>query len=364
MKENPSIGFLSFDWSFGIKPLQPNGCLYYRGYLPNLELQKFGWDSLVGTPGFSEQAGFGMMLPDGKAIHGFDIVSFKLLMLAPMIEQIPKAQKMGMKIVVDIDDWFDELDKSNIAYQLTDPEKSPFNNRDNYKKIIELADAVVVSTPILYDYYSKQRDNVFLVRNSIDINNEKRWKGKGDNGGRTPTVGWVGSTPWRSNDLEIFQPFLNEFLRENKLNFHHSGNIINAPQLEPLAGIDPERVSKEPMKPIFDYPELFKKINVGVVPLNPIPFNEAKSFIKGLEYVAAGIPFVASALPEYKLLESQGIGRTASNDDEWISHLTELMDPKVRKQERERNRENVKKFHSLETRGKEWNEVYTKILSL
>ena len=70
------IGFLSFDWSFGIKPLQPNGCLYYRGYLPNLELRKRGWDSFVGTPGFNPQDGFGMMLPDGKALHGFDIVSF------------------------------------------------------------------------------------------------------------------------------------------------------------------------------------------------------------------------------------------------------------------------------------------------
>jgi glycosyltransferase involved in cell wall biosynthesis len=365
MDKKPTIGFLSFDWSFGIKPLQPNGCLYYRGYLPNLELQKFGWDSFVGTPGFNAEHGFGMMLPNDQALHGFDIVSFKLLMLDSLIEQIPLAQKKtGVKVVVDVDDWFDELNETNIAHRLTDPKLNPKNNRDNYKKIIELADAVVVSTPILYDHYSKQRENVFMVRNSIDINLLNRWKGKGDNGGKTPTVGWVGATPWRSNDLEIFRPFLNEFLRENKLKFHHAGNILNAPQIEELAGIDSERLTKSAMQPIFDYPKVFKPLNVGLVPLNPIPFNEAKSFIKGLEYVAAGVPFVASALPEYKFLEETGVGRTASTDDEWIEHLTELLDPNVRKQEREKNRENTKKLHSLDVRGKEWNEVYTKILNL
>ena len=365
MNKKPTIGFLSFDWSFGIKPLQPNGCLYYRGYLPNLELQKYGWDSFVGTPGFNTEHGFGMMLPNDQALHGFDIVSFKLLMLSSLIDQIPLAQKKtGIKVVVDVDDWFDELEETNIAHKLTDPKLNPHNNRDNYKKIIELADAVIVSTPILYDHYSKLRDNVFMVRNAIDINTPGRWKGKGDNGGKTPTIGWVGATPWRSNDLEIYQSFLNEFLRENKLKFHHSGSIINAPQIEQLAAIDPIRVTKEQMKPIFDYPELFKKINVGLVPLNPIPFNEAKSFLKGLEYVAGGVPFVASALPEYKLLESQGIGRTASTPEEWIGHLTELLDPKIRKEDRDRNRENVKKFHALDVRGKEWNEVYTKILNL
>jgi hypothetical protein len=365
MSKTPTIGFLSYDWSYGLSPIQPNGCLYYRGYLPNLELQKYGWDSFVGTPAFNDEHGFGMMLPGEGALHGFDIVSFKLLMLSDLIQQIPMAQKKtGIKVVVDVDDWFDELEETNIAHRLTDPTLNPHNNRENYKKIIELADAIIVSTPILYDHYSKLRDNVFLVRNSIDINTPGRWKGKGDNAGNRPTIGWVGSTPWRSRDLEIFQPFLNDYLKKKNLNFYHAGDIHGAPQVEQLAGIDPNRITKDNMKPIFAYPELFKKLNIGVVPLNPIPFNEAKSFIKGLEYVAGGIPFIASALPEYKYLEEQGIGRTAATEEEWIFHFDELISLENRRRDRDRNRENVKKLHALDVRGKEWNEVYTKILNL
>lgn len=364
--KTPTIAFLSFDWSFGIQPLQPNGCLYYRGYLPNLVLNEMGWDCFVGTPGYNKEHGFGMMLPNEQALHGFDIVSFKLLMIDSLIEQIVEArEKTGVKVVVDVDDWFEGLSESNIAYKLTDPVANPRNNRENYKKIIELADAVITSTPMLYDFYSQRRNNVFLVRNSIDINNESRWNVRsGKSNDFWPTLGWVGATPWRSNDLEIFQSFLNEYMRENKLKFHHSGDVNNAPQVAQLAGIDPQRLTKEGMKPIFDYPQVFKKIDVGTVPLNDIKFNEAKSGIKGLEYVAAGVPFIASALPEYKYLESQGIGRTASNPDEWIAHFEDLRDPKKRKEERLRNIDLTKKLHSLEARADEWNSVYTQILNL
>jgi len=276
--KTPTIAFLSFDWSFGIEPLQPNGCLYYRGYLPNLVLNEMGWDCFVGTPGYNKEHGFGMMLPNEQALHGFDIVSFKLLMIDSLIEQIVEArEKTGVRVVVDVDDWFEGLSESNIAYKLTDPVANPRNNRENYKKIIELADAVITSTPMLYDFYSQRRNNVFLVRNSIDINNESRWNVRsGKSNDFWPTLGWVGATPWRSNDLEIFQSFLNEYMRENKLKFHHSGDVNNAPQVAQLAGIDPQRLTKEGMKPIFDYPQVFKKIDVGTVPLNDIKFNEAK----------------------------------------------------------------------------------------
>lgn len=36
----PTIGFLTYDWSFGLKPIQPNGCAWYRCYLPMQQLKK------------------------------------------------------------------------------------------------------------------------------------------------------------------------------------------------------------------------------------------------------------------------------------------------------------------------------------
>ena len=92
--------------------------------------------------------------------------------------------------------------------------------------------------------------------------------------------------------------------------------------------------------------------------MSDVPFNYAKSFIKGLEYAAAGVPFVSSWSPEYEFLAQNGVGRVARNKSEWDYHLSELMDPSKRKDEVEENLENVKNLFTMEKRGAEWDNVY------
>jgi hypothetical protein len=359
----PTIGFLTYDWSFGTKPIQPNGCAWYRCYLPMLELKKDQYQAGMGLPGYNDKHGFGILIPDNKAIHGWDIVVLKLIMLERVVEQVEKALEMGQKIVVDLDDHMEGLEKSNLAYTMTSPEKNSKNNREHYLKIIEKATALITSTPFLKDFYEKKHPGkpVFLVRNGIDVD---RWKIRNDHSGYLPTFGWVGATPWRSGDLEILNPYFGEFIKEKKVRFHHSGSIINAPTVDNKIGIDQDLFSSEPMKPINLYPEMFRKIDIGIVPLTDVDFNHAKSFIKGLEYAAAGIPFIASNLPEYEYLSKMGVGRIASNQDEWLSHAEQLLSPKARKEERLRNRDIVSKEFSMKKRAKDWEEVFQQILAI
>jgi glycosyltransferase involved in cell wall biosynthesis len=327
------------------------------------QLQKDKYETGMGLPGFNEKHGFGILIPDNKAIHGWDILVLKLIMLERVVEEIPKAKSMGQKIVVDLDDHMEGLAKSNLAYHMTSAEKNPQNNREHYFKIIESADALITSTPFLQDFYRNKHPEkpVYLIRNGIDID---RWKMRNDHSRHLPTYGWVGATPWRSGDLEILDPLFGKFLKDNHVKFHHSGSIKNAPSVDAQIGIDKSIFSHEPMKPIFSYPELFRKIDVGIVPLTDIDFNHAKSFIKGLEYAAAGVPFIASPSPEYKILSEAGVGRIANTPEEWVEHAKELIDPKVRKEEREKNRDIVSSQFSMKQRGKDWEEVFDEILAL
>lgn len=359
----PTIGFLTYDWSFGLKPIQPNGCAWYRCYLPMQQLKKDTYESGMGMPGFNEEHGFGILIPDNKAIHGWDIVVLKLIMIDRVVEQVEKAKAMGQKIVVDLDDHMEGLAKSNLAHTMTSPEKNPRNNREHYFKIIENATALITSTPFLQEFYQKKHPDkpVYLVRNGIDPD---RWKMRNDHSNWLPTFGWVGATPWRSGDLEILNPYFGKFIKDNHCRFHHSGSILKAPSVTDQAGIDKKIFSHEPMKPIMSYPELFRKIDVGIVPLRDLDFNDAKSFIKGLEYAAAGVPFIASPSPEYKYLAEHGVGRIASTPDEWLQHAEELLDPKVRKEERLRNRQIIEEKFSMAARGKDWEEVFEQILAL
>jgi hypothetical protein len=351
----PTVAFLTHDWSWGTDPLQPNGCAWYRCKLPSDELNKRGWVSTVGFPGFSKERGFGMLIEGKKAVHGWDLIVFKLLMQKEVLEAIPIAQSLGQTIIVDVDDWFDGLSPANRAFKATDPKANPDSNREIYAQIILAADAVITSTPFLFDYYGKLRDNVFMVRNGIDVQRWKKNQFRSSFAGKKRIrVGWVGATHWRSNDLEQLTPWFGEFVEKNNLTFHHSGHNNEAPKACDLIGV-PEKFAKvSHMVPILQYPALFSHMDIGLVPLNNIPFNHAKSFIKGLEYAAAGVPFITSYSPEYEYLVDHGVGRMAHNKDEWLGHLEELMMWDTRVADANKNYDNLQQF-SMTARGDDWN---------
>jgi hypothetical protein len=76
--------------------------------------------------------------------------------------------------------------------------------------------------------------------------------------------------------------------------------------------------------------------------------------LKGLEYVAAGIPFIATPTEEYRLLAAAGIGRLAETPDEWRDHATALLDPVTRKQEADRQRAIAKERFDMSGMGEAW----------
>jgi hypothetical protein len=356
--KKPSIGYLTSDWAWGTDPLQPNGCAWYRCKLPADQLAKRGWITALGLPGFNPKSGFGMIIDDGKALHGWDIIVFKLLMKKEILDYLPLALEMGQKIVVDVDDWFEGLSPTNRAYQSTDPTTNPDENRAIYAEIIQKATAVITSSPFLYEFYKQKRKNVYLVRNGIDAD---RWKKRAGKMNHRLRLGWVGATPWRSGDLETLSPWIGEYLSSRRMYFHHSGHTENgAARACDQLGISPNISRTQPLVPINIYPKLFEHIDIGIVPLNNIHFNHAKSFIKGLEYAAAGVPFVSSYSPEYEYLSEKGIGRVAYNQDDWIYHLDELRNQQTRRDEIEHNYEILKDF-TMEARADEWDAVMTEI---
>lgn len=356
-----TIGFISQDWSKFSDSRIPNGCTWYRCVLPSNALNALGHQTHVGAAAVLGKDKFGLLDDLNKIVSGHKILVFKLPMHISNLKGAEIAIASGQKIVVDIDDWFDNLPETNRAKQITDPEANPTNNRNIYFAVIELAHALICSTPFLRDYYTAKYPGkpVFMVRNSIDI---KRWPNRKTRKS-VPTIGWVGATPWRANDLEQLSTFFNQYLIDSKNKFHHSGHIDKAPIAAQLLGIT-SKSTAEPMKPITELPSLFERIDIGIVPLNNIEFNHAKSYLKGLEYAAAGIPFVSSYSPEYQFLADAGIGRVANSAEEWIYHLDELQDFLMRDDEAKINREIIYEQFSIEKKVNEWVDVYTKIMDL
>lgn len=76
-------------------------------------------------------------------------------------------------------------------------------------------------------------------------------------------------------------------------------------------------------------PEVERRVadyaDIGIMPLQDTPFQRAKCALKLLEYMAAGLPAVASPVGiNAQILQQSGAGRTATTADEWINALAEL----------------------------------------
>ncbi len=63
---------------------------------------------------------------------------------------------------------------------------------------------------------------------------------------------------------------------------------------------------------------------VAIAPATDHPFNKAKSHIRWMEYTLAGIPTVASPIPEYLTWADDGAW-FANSDEEWAGRLLELL---------------------------------------
>lgn len=331
--------------------LQPGGCAYYRCMLPMNVLR--GQDAVFGPPIWTGTTGFGVKVNGEQARFGFDVVVLKMMMERWVPEQMRIAKELGQILIVDVDDAYDHLHEANHAYDATDPEKNKIANRSYYREVIEQADLVTVTTPFLRDYYSTIHPNVVMVRNGV---NPDQFTVRKVTGGK-PVLGWVGALRWRSNDVETAVPWLGEFLEEHDLMFHHAGHMPDTIPFAKAADINPERMILTPMHTLMDYAKMLT-FDIGLVLLSDIPFNHAKSTIKGLEYASSGIPFVAQGLPEYRRLAEMGVGRISDTPEEWKQNLTDLLDFKTRKREAAVNRKLTVEHHSIQARALEWAEVF------
>lgn len=330
------VGVASGDWIHpdrvedGKEKWGGSGWARLAQYLPLLTDIQF----ITGTLIFDPKHGSFQIRSGDEAVHDIDMVWMQRLMHAGASTNMKIARSAGQIIINDLDDWYWGLSASNNAFLNTHPKHSPDININHYRAILAQSDLVTVSTPYLADRIKSwvTRCPITVVPNYVDINRFPRYEHTETD---VPLVGWAGSTAHRSNDLETVAGVIKPMVNAGSIRFHHTGAHPAMKSVASLVGLRDDQVSTLPLSDHETYPSNIK-FDVGVVPLNNIPFNRAKSDIKGLEYSACGIPFVAQNLDAYiNLRNSLGIGRVAKRPTDWIRHLNALRSPSARREEGE-----------------------------
>jgi hypothetical protein len=342
------IGLLSTDWGDHLEG-QPGGCTNVRMMIPGLHLNKIGHEVMVGEIGWKDGEGFVAVKPIERlkarhrsvikeyswAFDKLDVVVLKLFMHKDAVKYIELAKSYGQTVIIDTDDHFEKLPEDNLAFITTDPIRNPDNNREHLISTYSVADGIIASTKFLEQRMLQYNDTVYRVKNSLD---PQTFIYRLDTAGFKPTIGWVGIMMWRVDDLKHVSGPIKTTIEKYGLNFHHTGIMLDRPKwIAEALSIDPERVTGFTGSRPEYYANVFMPIDIGIVPLNPNQFNEAKSNLKGLEYALSGIPFVASDTQEYRDLADMGVGRIAKSNKDWLKHLKQLLDPEVREEERQNN---------------------------
>lgn len=345
---------------FHVHPGDEGGCGHYRTIWPAEALRDQGHDVRIFMPE-EEDAAIQAQMVMNKGIESVvglhkvpecDVLVLQRPLRRTLVELIPHLQKAGVAVVVELDDDFTAIHPTNKAWKTAHPKRHPDVNYHHLLRACSLADAVTVSTEALRAKYASV--NGVVIPNYVPeryLGVESRFHTQ------DPIVGWSGSIDTHPRDLQVLGPAIPRLLRARpEVRFGVVGTGVGVAR---RVGI-PETYDLAPTGwvDIQDYPAAMAKLDVGVVPLDPTPFNEAKSWLKGLEYASLGIPFVATPTAAYQqLFVEYGIGALASNPKEWERALIDALDngPELSRDVRTKVHQNDL---TIERRAVEWLQVW------
>jgi glycosyltransferase involved in cell wall biosynthesis len=340
-------------------PSNVDGNGYYRCLYPGRQLARLGHE--VGwVPHQVEQHGGTIRVRYEHVQNGqvFDIgrvllaLDFDVLLMgqrdeagfAPVVRQLVA---QGKRVVVDCDDDWLNVPSYNPG------SRKPRGQVAAMLELLRAASALSVSTPALAELYGRFNSDVAVVRNGLDWD---MWADVRRPVSERVRVGYVGELFWRRGDLEVLRPMIRKWLEANPdVEFVAAGD----PGVHDFLGVPVgQRVSVGPTQFWwFDLPDITATMDIGLVPLARNRLNEGKSHLKGLEYNACGVPFIASPSESYRWFADGRNGFLAANHGDWVDCLDELVSSSELRRVMGEHGRMVAEQSSVKERAREWESV-------
>jgi len=157
------------------------------------------------------------------------------------------------------------------------------------KRACRRADLVTCTTPALAERYAPH-GRVAVLPNLVS----ERYLEVEAPAHDGTVVGWGGSVATHVGDLEATGGGVARAVAESGARFHVIGTGVRVAKALGLA----DEPTATGWVELDGWPDALAALDVGIVPLAPGRFNEAKSALKLLEYAAVGVPAVVSPTPD------------------------------------------------------------------
>lgn len=268
------------------------------------------------------------------------------------------ARALGNPVLYDTDDLL--FDEKAFEY-LLEIGKKKFNRSERYKAQMQDCNHIVVSTQFLADEAAKYCSNVTVIRNALSLpyveKSEMVMVGKKKYiNDKFVTIAYLSGSRSHDRDFKVVEETLLNLLRDYpQLNFLVVGPLVYSSRFAQYG----ERFEHRDFIPYERFPELFKEIDINIIPLNTDDcFNHAKSELKYIEAAACGVPSVLSPTKTHLDVIDDGItGLIADNSREWYEMLSLLIRDREKRFEIAANAYNhTKREYYPEVRAKEWSD--------
>lgn len=255
--------------------------------------------------------------------------------------------KLSKRLIYDIDDLVFLKPKSEVnklTFLLKSGDKPVF--------LMKRAHHVITCTPYLDEFVRKYNTNTTDI--SSTINTETYLPVNSYIQEKIITLGWSGSHS-TSKYLQLLRPVLLELKKTHSFKLL----VIGDSSFE-MEGIDLESRAWNAEEEV----QQLQRIDIGLYPL-PLEDNwvMGKSGLKALQYMALGIPTIATAIgANFRVINNEHDGFLVTTKAEWLSALTSLIEnPDLRKKIGIAARLKVETTYSINANKSKYLEILNKV---
>ncbi len=249
-----------------------------------------------------------------------------------------------------IERWFSRrvpviFDFDDAIFLPTDPKRSingwlsrlarPSNKTD---QLLALSSMVWAGNAYLADYAQRFNRNVQVIPSVVDC---QQCQPRTQPNPAICTLGWIGSHS-TARYLEQLVPVLAKLAQHYRFRLL----VVGAARPIEIPGVESINLDWQQAREWHD----FQQIDVGLYPIEADLWAEGKCGLKAIQYGAAAIPSVCSAVGVNQHIIEHGItGFLANNPAEWAEYLARLLDqPQLRQQMGQAARQKIEAEYSVE----------------
>ena len=276
------------------------------------------------------------------------LVQFELVVLHRKLFSLAEwriLRRASKRLLFDFDD----------AIMLRDPNRAgkagSRRRLKRFERTVAESDRVVCGNNYLKGWAERYRKDAIVIPTPVDMDRYEP-KDYGQRHNRI-TIGWIGSASTLIY-LEGIKDVLDELAQRYP-------NL----QLKIVADRFFECKRMRTIKVEWAYPtevEELKSFDIGVMPLTDDPWSKGKCAFKLIQYMAVGLPAVASPVGMNREVVKDGVnGFLARNHREWVEKLSLLIEDRLlRERLGIRARQRVKEHYSVESNLPKFIEVLEK----